>query len=571
MSDAGFMNAAEAIVSHLCANPDFGRVAELFPDADLDEGFLREIIGAAAALAEGVIEPFDRVADREGCTLIEGRVRLSAGHRSAWDAFVAGGWTTIEGSTAFGDAGLPLAVHSACEELFNRASPAFGMLATPMRCAARVIEKYGSETMKAEWLPRLVDGSWGATICISEADAGSDVPRLRAQAQLGPDGCWLITGEKMWISFGDHDLTPRIGHMVLARTPASEENTAGLSLFLVPSEIDGERNHVIVRRIEEKLGLHGSPTCALGFEGARGQLIGTRGRGLAQLFTMIIGMRLSVGSQGAGIAGAAAGLAWRYASERKQGGRPDGPPVTIDSHGDVRRMLLATAARAEVARGLVLMTSVAADLQAREDNEVDKVEAASLLEWLLPITKNFCAEAAFACANEAIQVLGGAGYTREWPAEKYLRDARVLSIYEGTSGMQALDLVMRRVLGDDGRAMRAFLSRARKDLDRTPAPLSASQLSELLSMLEGARAGLDKSTANCVAYPFLQLASLATTGWIALRLTALSGTPLRDHLAGLGRHWLRLAVPLAQAEAAQIAMGGDLIAEFETVNPELFR
>jgi alkylation response protein AidB-like acyl-CoA dehydrogenase len=431
-----------------------------------------------------------------------------------------------------------------------------------MRCAVRVIERYGSDSLKEEWLPHLIDGSWGATICISEADAGSDVPRLRTVATPGEDGLWLVSGEKMWISFGDHDLCSRIGHLVLARTRDASTTLTGLSLFLVPSEIAGETNHVLVRRIEEKLGLHCSPTCALGFENAKGWLIGTPGRGLSQLFTMIVGMRLSVGSQGAGIAGAAAALAWRYAAERRQGGRPDVPPVTIDQHGDVRRMLLAIAARAEVARGLVLTASAIDDLRTREPDDVAKAEAADQLAWLLPITKNFCAEAAFTCASEAIQVLGGAGYTREWQAEQYLRDARVLSIYEGTSGMQALDLVTRRVIGGEGRAMKAFLTRAKQDIEKSAGTWAAGQLSMLLEMLDVASQDLDAEQAAVIAYPFLQIASLATTGWIALRLANLSGNTMNNHLAALGRHWLRLSVPLALAEAQQIAMGTDLVTEY---------
>lgn len=557
-----YQNVADVLVAHILALPEFARIAALLPDMDLDAATLSEIIGAAAALAEGEFVPVNTTADREGIHLVDGRVTLSAGHHTSWRAFVEGGWTALEAPVAHGGMGLPMLVHSACEELFNRASPALGMLPTPLRCAARVLEKYGDAAMKAEWLPRLVSGEWAATICISEADAGSDVPRLRTSAQQEADGSWRVTGEKMWITFGDHDLTTRIGHMVLARTP----DTAGLSLFLVPNTIDGARNGVVTRRVEEKLGLHGSPTCALGFEQAQGQLIGTLGRGLPQLFTMIIGMRLSVGSQGAGIAGAATGLAWTYAAERRQGGRPDSPPVTIDNHGDVRRQLLGMAARAEVSRGLVLLASAISDLQARETDADAKARAADLLAWLLPITKNFCAEAAFQCASEAIQVLGGAGYTREWPAEQYLRDARVLAIYEGTSGMQALDLTMRRTLGDEGRAFRTFVACAQADLEQTQPSKAATNLARLLTLVKDAAASLERPSAEIVAYPFLQLASLATTGWIALRLTTLGGTPIHDHLSALGRHWLRLALPLAEAEAAKVAMKADLVAEFAAMD-----
>lgn len=569
MSSTNFGQAAEAILAHLRHAPELARLGRLLPEADLGEAGLREIVGAAAALAEGVLVPFNRQADAEGCSLVNGRVRLARGHAAAWQAFVDGGWTTVDAPEAHGGAGLPLAVHAACEELFNRASPAFGMLPTPMRCAARVIAEHADAAIQAEWLPRLIDGTWGATICLSEADAGSDVPRLRTLATPGPDGIWSVTGEKMWISFGDHDLTARIGHMVLARTPDAPPGSAGLSLFLVPSTWEGQPNGITVRRVEEKLGLHGSPTCALGFEGARGRLIGSVNRGLSQLFTMIIGMRLSVGSQGAGIAGAAAALAWRYAAERRQGGPATAPPVTIDRHGDVQRLLLDIAARAEMARGLVLVASLISDLRQHETDPAAQEDAAGLLEWLLPITKNFCAETAFTCASEAVQILGGAGYTREWPAEQYLRDARVLSIYEGTSGMQALDLTLRRVLGDGGRALSIFLEHARQEMALATDRVAAGQMADLLSLLVGAREGLVKATAPIVAYPFLQLASSVTTGWIALRLARQGGTPVTDHLAALGRHWLRTVVPRAHHDAALVALGPDLAAEFPAINPDI--
>jgi 3-(methylthio)propanoyl-CoA dehydrogenase len=559
----GPSQVSNAIAAHLFGIPEFSQLAALCPEAEWDEAVVGEIIDAAGALADGVLAPFNRQADHEGCSLDQGRVRLSSLHESAWTAFVDGGWVGVDAASEHGGMGLPMSVHSACEELFNRASPAFGMLVTPMRCAARVLEQYGSDNIKAEWLPRLAIGEWGATICISEADAGSDVLRLRTRAVRKGDTEWSISGEKMWISFGDHQLTDRIGHMVLARTVDEATDASGLSLFLVPSTIDGRRNGVFVRRIEEKLGLHGSPTCALGFEDASGELIGTINRGLPQLFAMIIGMRLSVGSQGAGVAGAAAGLAWHYAAERKQGGRPDAPPVTINQHGDVKRQLLEMAARAEVARGLVLTASLMSDLRLHETDRVRADEAALLMEWLLPITKNFCAEAAFTCASGAIQVLGGAGYTREWAAEQYLRDARVLSIYEGTSGMQALDLVLRRVLGNEGRSLQMFLDKSRADIANCQDAWAASQASAIVDALAAACAAMDRQTATEVAYPLLQLASYATTAWIAVRLADFSGSSVNDHLANLGRHWLRLAVPAAQSEAALVAAGMDLTSGFD--------
>lgn len=541
-----YSEAAAAIVAQIEAIPEWAQVRARHAQTDLDTATLTQIIGAAGELAHDVLAPFNRAGDAAGCRLVDGRVQLAPGHHAAWQAYREGGWTTIDAPAAHGGAGLPVTVHAACEELVNRAAPAFGMLPTPMRCATMVLARYATAAIVDEWVPRLVDGSWAATICISEPDAGSDVGRVRTMATPQDDGTWRVTGEKIWISFGDHDLAPRIGHMVLARTPGGAPGTAGLSLFLVPSNHDGKRNGVVVRRIEEKLGLHASPTCALGFEDAHARLVGTEGRGLPQLFAMIVGMRLSVGSQGAGIAGAAADMAAHYATERHQGGKPDRPAVPIASHPDVRRMLQASAARAEVARGLVLTASVLSDLQ---DDDPD---AAALVAWLLPITKTFCAEAASLCADQAIQVLGGAGYTREWPAEQYLRDARVLAIYEGTSGMQALDLVMRRVLGDEARPLRAFLTRARPDAEAA----DGTALTTMLDRLEQAASSLDRTSAPTVAYPFLQLAALATTAWIATRLLRHCADP---EVVRNARHWLKLANIQSAAEADLVALGQDLL------------
>lgn len=559
--------AIDSILTQLAGAPEWERVLARNPVLEGDISLVTEVVQAAGAFAEDLIAPFDRAADAVGCGLKAGRVSLAPGHREVWDAFVAAGWPTIDGPVCAGGMGLPHAVHSACEELFNRASTSFGMLPTPIRCAALVIDKYAEPALKDEWLPRLVTGEWGATICISEADAGSDVPRLRTAASLSDDGSWSLSGEKMWISFGDHDLTSRIGHMVLARTQSVSTGSAGLSLFLVPStRDDGSRNSVSVRRIEEKLGLHASPTCELGFDHAQGWLIGELDRGLSQLFTMIVGMRLSVGSQGAGIAGAAADIALSYASERKQGGPSDQPPVTINNHGDVRRILLETAARAEMARGLVLTAALMADLEHMEESQEDRDEAANLLAWMLPITKNFCAESASICASNAIQVLGGAGFTREWRAEQLLRDARVLSIYEGTSGMQALDLVLRRVLGKGAGAMASFLRVVHRDIEAAADKDAAAQLEDIVDLLNVSAKNLVQDNISAIAYPFLQVASYATTGWIALRLCGMSGDPVSDRLAALGRHWLLVARPLARAEAELVAQGGKLIANFELLD-----
>ncbi|HKT84683.1 MAG TPA: acyl-CoA dehydrogenase family protein [Novosphingobium sp.] len=524
---------------------------------DLVEAVLDE----AARFSSGFLAPLNDIGDRQGCALIDGRVRTPAGHREAYDAYVAGGWTTLDQPVDRGGQGLPLSLAFAVQEIFDRGCPAFGMLPVPQRSAARLIAAFGDAAMKAEWLEPLIAGEWAATICISEADAGSDLGRLRTRAERLGDGEWAITGEKNWISFGDHDLTARIGHCLLARTAGVE----GLSLFLVPDSFGEERNGVVVRRIEEKLGLHVSPTCALGFEGARGHLIGTEGRGLQQMFVMITNMRLATGAQGLAIAAGAADLALAYARDRRQGGSPN--PVPINRHPDVQRMLLEQAAKVEVLRGLLLAAANYGDLGACEPDEGARKDAAALLQWLLPLVKTTGGEFAFEVASDAVQVLGGAGYTREWPAEQMLRDARVLTIFEGTTGIQALDLLHRRLHGDR-RGLRTFLALARKDAVSAQA---GGALLPVLDLLEDAAERLiataDPRAAEAGATAFLHLAALAATGWIAARLVAIEDSSREaERLRAAGRHWLTLLLPRARAHHAESLAGLDLLEGFEQID-----
>ena len=563
-----FQRQTAALRSHLAIVPGADRLRELLPDVDFGEELVGAIIDEASRFSAEVLAPFNPQGDRLGCTLENGRVRTAAGHQQAWQAFVDGGWPTLGFPAEHDGQGMPLLVENACEELFNRGSSAFMMLPTAMRCAGRLLLRHGSEALQQEWLGPLARGEWGATICISEPDAGSDLARVRTMAEPKVGNYWAVSGEKIWISFGDHDLADRIGHVVLARTPDAPAGSRGLSLFLVPTTIDDIHNRIVTRRIEEKLGLHASPTCALGFEGSTGYLIGELHRGLPQLFAMITAMRLAVGSQAVGLATQAVETALAYAAERKQGGPADAPPLAISSHADVQRQLLAMAARTEVMRGLVLACSVLADLAELETDETAKGRAAALLGWLLPITKNEGAETAFAVASDAIQVLGGAGYTKEWPVEQILRDARVLAIYEGTSGMQALDLLHRRLWRDDEAGLHAFVRSARGDVAKAGSTAAAEALSAVIDQLEVASGWLGQwhetpRRAEAGAYHYLTLASLAATGWIALRLAGIAGTsPTEQRLAACGRYWLRELPGRAALEAQRATQGDAGLAEF---------
>jgi alkylation response protein AidB-like acyl-CoA dehydrogenase len=519
--------------------PGRDRLATLIEDPSMAAPEMVEaVLESAARFANDVLVPLNDTMDTIGCKLVDGRVVTAPGHSVAWAEYLAAGWPTIEAAPQVGGQGMPLALTFAVQAVFDRACPAFGMLPVPQRSAAKLIQAYGDDETCAEWLVELANGRRGATICVSEADAGSDLRRIRTRAAQDGDGVWRVTGEKCWISFADHDLTEQIGHCVLALAPTLD-GREGSALFLVPSQLpNGTRNGVFVRRIEHKMGLHGSPTCVLGFENAEARLLGEPGRGLAQLFVMIVNMRLAVGAMGIGIADGCTDVARSYAAERRQGGSP--APLPIHDHADVQRQLLEMAAETEALRGLLFATANFADLGSRAETEAERRKAQALAQWLLPIVKTLGGEIAFRTASNAVQVLGGAGYTREWPVEQALRDARVLTVFEGTTGMQALDLARRRLLSEGEFGLAAFLEEARADAAMEPS------LAFVLRELEGAAQWLrdDPDAVGGGAVGFLEVAGRAALTWIAARLTGVQDDDLASaYLRNVGEHYLQVLAP----------------------------
>lgn len=510
-------SGADHVLSVLADDPATPSAAEL-----------DEIIRSAIGFAETYLAPLNRDGDRDGSRLCDRRVKTPNSHKPAWAAYCAAGWLLLDAEPAHGGLGLPTGIAVAVQEIFDAACPAFGMMPVPIRAGSRLLAAYGSRALQDEWLPRLAAGEWSATICISEPDAGSDVRRIRSRAEIGPDGLWSVSGEKCWISFGDQDLTSRIGHFLLAKTAGDH-----ISLFLVPDRFGNDRNAITVRRVEEKLGLNLSPTCALGFENARAFLLGEQGRGLQQLFVMIRHMRLATAVQGAGIASRAYTTAKNYAAERKQGGH--GPaPVAIESHADIQRILLSMAGRIETLRGLIQITAKHIDASDRAQSAEARAHAAALTAWLLPIAKTLGGEVAFDVASDAIQILGGAGYTRDWSVEQALRDARVLTIFEGTTGMQAQDLLFRQLGKDGGAPYAAFMAEAHATAATCPALAGAlDQFAAVANRLTQPDA--DKRMAHWRATDFLALASCVATGWIAARLVGHDASdPVSRHLSAAG-------------------------------------
>ncbi len=543
--------------------------------AGVDGELIDAVLEGAGRFAVDVLAPINASGDEEGSRLVDGRVVTPAGFRAAYRKFVEGGWLALDLPREIGGQGLPVVLQTAVAEMCDGACVAFGMLPLMQRAGARLLMAHGSPELVDTFAQPLAAGEWTATICISEPQAGSDVGRVRTRAEPNPDGGYLITGTKIFISFGDHDLTEQIIHLVLARVAGAAPGTKGLSLFVVPRLMVagdgtlGGTNAVSVARVEKKMGLKASPTCVLDFDGAAGFLVGEEGGGMQAMFTMINTMRLGVAVQGVAVAGAATAAALAYAGERPQGGPPASEPVAIIEHADVRRMLLTMRARTEAMRALTLETALNIDL-ARDQTE-EGADAQSLATWLLPVCKTRAAETGFEVANLGVQVLGGQGYIRDAGMEQYVRDSRVQSIYEGTSGIQALDLVTRKLRTGDGRLFELFAGRVRATLKTHGGD---SGLALLHGALNGALEILERSTADMIRYlghsprdaeaaatPYLQLVGLVAEGWMWLRMAAAArdDTPFHATKRAAARFHAEHILVDAAAHARRIEAGAEAI------------
>ncbi|MGB0658970.1 MAG: acyl-CoA dehydrogenase family protein [Mangrovicoccus sp.] len=410
-------------------------------DDELAEG----IITHFASLAEGVIAPVDEIGDAKGCRLVDGRVQVPDEFHDVFAQIVEGGWQGLTAPEAHGGMEVNHIVSAAVSEIFTGACHSLQMICNLVPGAISTLMNFGSAAQQEAWIPRMIAGEVLSTMCLTEPGAGSDLSRIRTKALRDGDD-WVINGEKIFISGGDQNLSKEVLHLVLARTGAPEDGVKGLSLFLCPSHLEDARNTVSVTRIEEKLGIHASPTCQMAFDNARAQLIGQEGAGLMAMFTMMNHARLDVSLQGVAHASRAAHIASAYAAERSQGRQADGSPATIDQHYDVRRMLDEQRALALGARTMCLLTMV----------EMEKNGSSPLVDFLTPICKIFCTDAGIRAADLGIQVLGGYGFLTEYRVSQTWRDARITSIYEGTNGIHALTTATRGLKFQGGAGADAF-------------------------------------------------------------------------------------------------------------------
>ena len=425
---------------------------------DLSFDLVDSILEEAGKFAAEEIAPLDRAGDKAGNVLKDGLVTTAPGWKEAYGAWSAAGWNGVAAEEAFGGQHLPCAITSVLTEFWNSASPAFGIGPVLTMGAIEALTAHGAKALQETYLPNLVSGTWTGTMNLTEPQAGSDLAALRARAERRSDGTYRLFGTKIFISYGEHDIAENIIHLVLARLPDAPAGTRGISLFLVPKFLVnsdgtlGARNDVKAVGLEHKLGLHGSPTCTMSYgdsgEGAVGWLVGEENKGLACMFTMMNNARLAVGVQGVAVAERATQRALAFARERRQGravGAPAGEMSPIIAHPDVRRMLLTMRAETDAARALCLMTADALDRSRRLADPNARAAALAEASLLTPVAKAFATDAGIKVSSLGIQVHGGMGYVEETGAAQHFRDARIFSIYEGTNGIQAIDLVTRKL------------------------------------------------------------------------------------------------------------------------------
>ncbi len=506
------------------------------------------VLDRAAEFCEKTLFQLNASGDVEGCRFENGKIFTPSGFPAAYEEFRQGGWSGMSCPKECGGQGLPLLLEFVVAELISSANMSFSLYPMLSHAAYKTIEKHASDVLKQTYLPKLVDGSWTGTMCMTEPQAGSDLGLIEATAEPQPDGSCKISGEKIFITAGDHDLCDNIIHLVLARLPGALPGVRGISLFLVPKIFPetGKRNSVICDRLDDTMGIRASAVCSLKFDGATGWLMGEPGRGVRAMFTMVNETRMMVGLQGLGIAEVAYQNAAAYAKQRLQmrsitgTKKPGSPADPIIVHPDIRQKLLTMKSLVEGTRALALWVGRDFDISIRGTDPKKKAFAADFVALMIPIIKAFGTDMGFDAANAALQIFGGHGYIRDNGIEQLVRDVRIAQIYEGTNGIQALDLVMRKMTEDYGRLLRTFFH----------------PVTRFLAEEKDNKALAEFRAVFLSAFNKLQMASL----YINTRMpsnTDEAGTGAADYLrifayVAIGFMWLKMS----KAAAAKLAQGG---------------
>ncbi|AKH41553.1 hypothetical protein FHS61_002041 [Altererythrobacter atlanticus] len=508
--------------------------------AMVDEDLVDTIIDEAGRFCAEVLAPLNRVSDEQGCTrAADGSVKTPGGFAEAYAQYCESGWGTLALPEEFGGQGMPHVLATVVEEFANASCHAFYMYPGLTHGAVSALLAKGSDELKQIYLPKLVSGEWLGTMALTEAHCGTDLGLLRTRAEPADDGTFSLSGEKIFCSGGEQDLTGNIIHLVLARTPDAAPGSRGISLFLVPKFIPdesgepGEKNAVSCGAIEHKMGIRGSATCVMNFDGAKGWMIGGEGEGLAAMFIMMNAARLSCGNQGVAQAELAYQKAAAYALERRQGkaaGERADPKAAADPlivHPDVRRMLMDARAFTEGFRALVLWTSLQIDLSHGAEDEAVRKQADELVGFLTPVLKGFGTDRGFETAVDMQQIFGGHGYIAEWGMEQIVRDARVPRMYEGANGVQALDLAGRKLARDGGRVADQFFSLIEGDCADAP-EFIATPLHDGVEEARAAakwlidNAGSDPNNLGAGSYAFMELIGTLATGWMWARMATVA-------------------------------------------------
>jgi len=558
---------------------------------ELSPDLIDPVLEEAAKFCAEVLLPLNQPGDAEGCSLANGAVRTPEGFRAAYDAFRAGGWTALGADPQWGGQGLPKSIGGLVEEMICSANLAFGMYPGLSHGAYMAIARHGSPAQQALYLPKLASGEWSGTMCLTEPQCGTDLGLIRTRAVPQPDGSHRITGAKIFISAGEHDLTDNIIHLVLARLPDAPAGTRGISLFVVPKFLPtaegrpGARNGVTCTGLEHKMGIKASATCAMAFEEATGWLVGQPHRGLAAMFTMMNEARLGVGVQGLGIAEIAYQNARDYARDRLQGRAlegaraPERPADPILVHPDIRRMLLTIRAMTEGCRALSALAALEHDVSLRHPDPQVRQQADDHVQLMTPIIKALFTDTGWEAAGLAMQVWGGHGYIRDNGIEQFARDARITQIYEGTNGVQALDLVGRKLGAHAGRYLRSFFHPALAFIEaeaETPEmeafilPLSKAfgRLQQVTAEL--ARRGLgDPFEAGAAASEYLRLFGLTALAYAWARMARIALDHPDDQSGfyraklATARFFMQRILPETSALSAKCLAGGATLREFE--------
>lgn len=567
-------------VLEITGHKDVPAFAELTPED------MNSVLEEAGRFASEVAQPLNALGDRQGCRWHDGQVLTPEGFRDAYRRYVDGGWPSLTAPPEFGGQGLPKVLGVAVVEMLTASNWGFSSYPGLTAHAITPIHHFGSEQLKKAYLPKMVSGEWSATMNLTEPHAGSDLSLLRTRAVPAEDGSYRISGTKIFITAGEHDLTENIVHLVLARLHDAPSGVKGISLFLIPKFLPcpdgtlGERNSVRCTRVEEKMGIHSSATCELVYENAVGFLVGDENRGLAAMFTMMNEARLGAGVQGVAIADVAYQNASAYARTRRQGRIPAGarepsaPADPILVHPDIRRILLSIRSFAEGARALTLWGALHAEFAEHHPNEATRRQSLDLLDALTPVIKAHLTDEGFEAASMAVQCLGGHGYIREWGLEQFMRDARIAPIYEGTNGVQAMDLIGRKLFVHDGRCLTTFFKVVRQCCESTVEdPKIKSMLKQLRVVLESTeqitfnlqqKLPSDPMLAGAVAADYLKIFGLLAMGYMWARMSMVASYQLSigssecsyyETKIALSSFYFSKSLPLVHTSLARIESG----------------